>query len=118
MLTTEKKLRSVIRKILIENSSYDPWDDRDRVMPGSYGSEEESYPDLSRLEKMFDDHEHKVMRGEQEKMHGYSELKKAKMACERNPSDSECKERYLMLLRGYLGDVIDMYGMSSFIEEI
>ena len=114
MRISEDKIRSIIRKVLIENSSYDVWDDRDRVMPGSYGSEE-AHLDLSSLEKMFDDHENKVMRGEQEKMHGYSELKKAKMACERNASDSQCKERYLMLLRGYLGDVIEMYGMSSFI---
>lgn len=101
MKTNESRLRRIIKSIISED--YDP---DNYMMPGSYGALEDEEMSIEEMEEYLKSHSYEIERAD-----GYKEVMEAKGKFELGFINIE---EYKAELRGFIGDIIDIYGKSSF----
>ena len=101
MRITESRLKQIIKNIIKEE--YDP---DEYMMPGSYGALEDEEMSIEEMEKYLESHSYEIERAD-----GYKEVMEAKGKFELGFINIE---EYKAELRGFIGDIIDIYGKSSF----
>ena len=104
MRITESNLRRVIKSVILESMPYDNPDEYTGF--GAYGEVEDGDVSLEKLESMLMSHSYEAQRAD-----GYKEVMIAKGQYE---FDIISKEEYMMILKPFINDVIEISGRSSF----
>lgn len=104
MRILESKLRKIIRGVISESVPYGDFDEF--MAPGSYGELGEGNMSLEELESYLDSHSYEI-----ELADGYDEVMMKRRLYH---SGRISLEEYLSVLRPFIGDIIEIYGRSSF----